>query len=124
MQQRLPPGLRAAQLREVLRIVSQVESSGELSSRSSASSLRCSRNDVSKRACDMDSAAATAAVKSAGEARLHEIAKQSATKQPELAERSDGVGPCWSRANVDSAAATAAVKSAGRSSTSRHRDAE
>ena len=61
----------------------------------------------------MDSAAATAAVKSAGKARPPRLAKQSATTEPELAESSDEAGPFWSKANVNSAAATVAVKSAG-----------
>ena len=61
----------------------------------------------------MKSAAATAAVKSAGEARPPGIAKQSATTEPELAESADDAGPSWSRANGNSAAATAAVESSG-----------
>ena len=67
----------------------------------------------------MNSAAASAAVKSAGKARPPRIAKQSATKVPELAEGSDEAGLSWSRANGDSAASTAAVKSAGETRPSR-----
>ena len=53
-------------------------------------------------------AAATAAVKSAGEARPHGIAKQSATTKPELAKTSGGAGSPWSRAGgTNSAVATA-----------------
>ena len=66
------------------------------------------------RANGVDSAAATAAVKSAGKARPPGIPKQCATTKPELAESSGGAGPSWSKASgMNSAAATAAVKSAG-----------
>ena len=68
----------------------------------------------------MDSAAATAGVKSAGKARPPRIAKQSGTTERELAESSDEGGPCWSRAYGNSAAdASAAAKSAGESRSSR-----
>ena len=59
------------------------------------------------RANGTGSAAATAAVKSAGDARPPGIVKQSATKKPELAESSGGAGPPWSRANGNSAADSA-----------------
>ena len=52
----------------------------------------------------MNSAAPTAAVKSAGEARPHGIAKQSATTKPELAKTSGEAGSPWSRADAKSVA--------------------
>ena len=46
--------------------------------------------------------------------RHHGIAKQCATKEPELAESSGGAGPSWCKSSgMNSAAATAAVKSVG-----------
>ena len=61
----------------------------------------------------------TAAVKLAGGARPLGIAKQSATKMPELAKSSGGAGPSWSRAYGKSAADAAAVKSACETRSSR-----
>ena len=67
------------------------------------------------RANDVDSAAAaTTAIKPAGESRLPEVAKHSATTKPELAESSSGAGPSWTKASgMNSAAATAAIKPVG-----------
>ena len=162
MQQRLFLGLRAAQLRKVLKIVSQVESRGELSSRSSTTSPRSccllgteqmtqpaptlqqsqgllvkfglvgSHSAEPKQNQKLKGGLMKSGLlgpeqmtrpapalqqwqKTVGESRpLPGIAKQSATTKPGLVEKSSGAaGPSWSRANGDSAAATAAVKSAG-----------
>ena len=63
---------------------------------------------------DVDSTAVTAAVKSAGEARHPEMAKQSATTKPELAESSGEAGSHWSRSGgqTNTAAAAAVANSA------------
>ena len=66
-----------------------------------------------------NSAAAAAAVKSGGKARLLGTAKQSATTEHELAESSDEVGLSRSRASGNSATATADVKSGGKARPSR-----
>ena len=71
------------------------------------------------KASGINSAAASAAVKSAGKSSASRIVKESATTKPELAESSDEAGPCCSRANDNSAAVTAAVKSAGETRSSR-----
>ena len=128
--QRLPQGLRAAhmvaQSKEVPKIVSQEESIGELSSRSSVSWLqRLGKLLVKLASWDRkeqyhaSSGEAGPSWPGAYDMDSPGIAKQSATTEPELMESCGGAGPSWSRANGDSAADAAPVKSAGEARSTR-----